>query len=54
MALIDKKEKQVFEFEDIKEIVIQEYRRRSRDEILSSLLKDLTLRADIKINSNLD
>ncbi len=54
VALIDKKEKQVFEFEDIKEIVIQEYRRRSRDEILSSLLKDLTLRADIKINSNLD
>ena len=53
-SLIDKKEKQVFEFEDIKEIVIQEYRRRSRDEILSSLLKDLTLRADIKINSNLD
>ena len=54
VVLIDKKEKQVFEFEDIKEIVIQEYRRRSRDEILSSLLKDLTLRADIKINSNLD
>ena len=54
VALIDKKEKQVFEFEDIKEIVIQEYRRRSRDEILSNLLKDLTLRADIEINNKLD
>ena len=54
VALIDKKEKQVFEFEDIKDIVIQEYRRRSRDEILSNLLEDLTLKAEIKINKNLD
>jgi len=54
VVLIDKKEKQVFEFEDIKDIVIQEYRRRSRDEILSNLLEDLTLKAEIKINKNLD
>ena len=54
VALIDKKDKQIFAFEDIKDIVIQEYRRRSRDEILSNLLEDLTLKAEIKINKNLD
>ena len=54
VALLDLKDKQVLAFEDIKDIVLQEYRRRSRDEILSSLLSELSLKADIKINKNLD
>ena len=53
VALLDLKDKQVLAFEDIKDIVLQEYRRRSRDEILSSLLSELSLKADIKINIKL-
>ena len=52
--LIDRKAKQTPSYNDVKEAVLQEYRRRSRDELLSTLLDELKQKADIKKNVNLD
>ena len=37
-------------FKEISEIVLQEYKRQQREEILEELLKDLKRQSDIKIN----
>ena len=52
--LLDRKAKETPSYNDVKEAVLQEYRRRSRDELLSSLLDELKQQADIKKNVNLD
>ena len=52
--LIDRKAKQTPSYNDVKEAVLQEYRRRSRDELLLTLLDELKQKADIKKNVNID
>jgi len=52
--LKDRKAKQTPSYNDVKEAVLQEYRRRSRDELLSTLLDELKQKADIRKNKNLD
>ena len=53
VTLVDKKDKIIPEYSDIKEVVLQEYRRRQRENILEELLSDLRRQSDIDINSNL-
>jgi len=53
VTLVDKKDKIIPEYSDIKEIVLQEYRRRQRENILEELLSDLKRQSDIDINSSL-
>ena len=53
VTLVDKKDKIIPEYSDIKEIVLQEYRRRQRENILEELLSDLRRQSDIDINSTL-
>ena len=50
VTLIDKKDRVIPEFKEISEIVLQEYKRQQREEILEELLKDLKRQSDIKIN----
>ena len=50
VTLVDKKDRVIPEFKEISEIVLQEYKRQQREEILEELLKDLKRRSDIKIN----
>ena len=52
--LKDRKAKQTPSYNDVKEAVLQEYRRRSRDELLSTLLDELKQKAEIRKNKNLD
>lgn len=52
--LKDRKAKQTPSYEEVKEAVLQEYRRRSRDELLSTLLDELKQKAEIRKNKNLD
>ena len=53
VTLVDKKDKIIPEYSDIKEVVLQEYRRRQRENILEELLSDLRRQSDIDINSTL-
>ena len=53
VTLVDKKDKIIPEYWDIKEVVLQEYRRRQRENILEELLSDLRRQSDIDINSTL-
>ena len=53
VTLIDKKDKIIPEYSDINEVVLQEYRRRQRENILEELLSDLRRQSDIDINSTL-
>ena len=53
VTLVDKKDKIIPEYSDIKEVVLQEYRRRQRENILEDLLSDLKRQSDIDINSTL-
>jgi len=53
VTLIDKKDKIIPEYSDINEVVLQEYRRRQRENILEELLSDLKRQSDIDINSTL-
>ena len=53
VTLVDKKDKIIPEYSDIKEVVLQEYRRRQRENILEELLSDLKRQSDIDINSSL-
>ena len=53
VTLVDKKDKIIPEYLDIKEVVLQEYRRRQRENILEELLSDLRRQSDIDINSTL-
>ena len=50
VTLVDKKDRVIPEFKEISEIVLQEYKRQRREEILEELLKDLKRQSDIKIN----
>ena len=50
VTLVDKKDRVIPEFKEISEIVLQEYKRQQREEILKELLKDLKRQSDIKIN----
>ncbi len=50
VTLVDKKDQVIPEFKEISEIVLQEYKRQQREEILEELLKDLKRQSDIKIN----
>ena len=50
VTLVDKKDRVIPEFKEISEIVLQEYKRQKREEILEELLKDLKRQSDIKIN----
>lgn len=50
VTLVDKKDRVIPEFKEISEIVLQEYKRQQREEILEELLKDLKRQSDIKIN----
>ena len=50
VTLVDKKDRIIPEFKEISEIVLQEYKRQQREEILEELLKDLKRQSDIKIN----
>ena len=50
VTLVDKKDRVIPEFIEISEIVLQEYKRQQREEILEELLKDLKRQSDIKIN----
>ena len=50
VTLVDKKDRVIPEFREISEIVLQEYKRQQREEILEELLKDLKRQSDIKIN----
>ena len=50
VTLVDKKDRIIPEFKEISEIVLQEYKRQRREEILEELLKDLKRQSDIKIN----
>ena len=50
VTLLDKKDRVIPEFKEISEIVLQEYKRQQREEILEELLKDLKRQSDIKIN----
>ena len=52
--LKDRKAKQTPSYEEVKEAVLQEYRRRSRDELMSTLLDELKQKAEIRKNKNLD
>ena len=49
VTLVDKKDRVIPEFKEISEIVLQEYKRQQREEILEELLKDLKRQSDIKI-----
>lgn len=51
--LKDRKAKQTPSYEEVKEAVLQEYRRRSRDELMSTLLDELKQKAEIRKNKNL-
>ena len=53
VTLVDKKDKIIPEYSDIEEVVLQEYRRRQRENILEELLSDLRRQSDIDINSTL-
>ena len=53
VTLIDKKNKIVPEYSEIQEVVLQEFRRRQREDILDELLIDLKRQSDININSSL-
>jgi len=53
VTLVDKKDKIIPEYSDIKEIVLQEYRRRQRENILEELLNDLKRQSNIDINGSL-
>ena len=53
VTLVDKKDKIIPEYSAIKEVVLQEYRRRQRENILEELLSDLKRQSDIDINSTL-
>ena len=50
VTLVDKKDRVIPEFKEISEIILQEYKRQQREEILEELLKDLKRQSDIKIN----
>ena len=50
VTLVDKKDRVIPEFKEISGIVLQEYKRQQREEILEELLKDLKRQSDIKIN----
>ena len=50
VTLVDKKDRVIPEFKEICGIVLQEYKRQQREEILEELLKDLKRQSDIKIN----
>ena len=50
VTLVDKKDRVIPEFKEISAIVLQEYKRQQREEILEELLKDLKRQSDIKIN----
>ena len=50
VTLVDKKDRVIPELKEISEIVLQEYKRQQREEILEELLKDLKRQSDIKIN----
>ena len=50
VTLVDKKDRIIPEFKEISEIVLLEYKRQQREEILEELLKDLKRQSDIKIN----
>ena len=52
VTLLDKKDRVIPEFKEISEIVLQEYKRQQREEILEELLKDLKRQSDIKINED--
>ncbi len=52
VTLVDKKDRVIPEFKEISEIVLQEYKRQQREEILEELLKDLKRQSDIKINED--
>ena len=51
--LKDRKAKQTPSYEEVKEAVLKEYRRRSRDELMSTLLDELKQKAEIRKNKNL-
>ena len=53
VTLVDKKDKIIPEYSAINEVVLQEYRRRQRENILEELLSDLRRQSDIDINSTL-
>ena len=53
VTLIDKKNKIVPEYSEIQEVVLQEFRRRQREDILDELLIDLKRQSDININNSL-
>ena len=53
VTLVDRKDKIIPEYLDIKEVVLQEYRRRQRENILEELLGDLKRQSDININGSL-
>jgi len=53
VTLVDKKDKIIPEYSDVKEVVLQEYRRRQRENILEELLSNLKRQSDININSSL-
>ena len=53
ITLIDKKNQNTPEFEIIKDVVIQEYRRRQREDILDDLLNTLKKQSDLSINERL-
>ena len=52
VTLVDKKDRVIPEFKEISEIVLQEYKRQQREEILEELLKDLKRQSEIKINED--
>ena len=51
VTLVDKKDRVIPEFKEISGIVLQEYKRQQREEILEELLKDLKRPTDTKIST---
>ncbi len=53
VTLVDKKDKTIPEYSEINGVVLQEYRRRQRENILEELLSDLKRQSNIDINGSL-
>ncbi|MBT3992965.1 MAG: peptidyl-prolyl cis-trans isomerase [Gammaproteobacteria bacterium] len=54
VILKDRKNKKTPDYKNIKQTVLQEYKRRMREDILSNLVADLEKKAEIRINTNLN
>jgi len=54
VILKDRKNKKTPDYKNIKQTVLQEYKRRMREDILSNLVADLEKKAEIRINTDLN